>query len=453
MDAAARVLRFAARGEAGPEFHKVTLAASFAEGVGLSGRAWQTRDLVFVRILGELTDCVRAPVAQRIGVKSGVCFPLTEAGVVVATMDFFATESLTLSEQRLETLRVIGLLVSQALERVSDIERQTAATADLAAVNKVLRALASAVTEKEALGRALDTIPPRVRLGLRIVLVRGHRERALTFVQESGNAGEEFRKVTHSAKFPEGVGLAGRAWKTRDLVFVKDLAELTDCVRAPVAQRAGVKSGVCLPLIVHDVVVGTMDFFATEAIDLSTSRTDALRNTAFLVSQALQRVQESGRLKSAGADLVVSIEEVERNVIQATTVASEASTLAAEANSAVSRLAQSSTEVGDVVKVINSIASQTNLLALNATIEAARAGEAGKGFAVVASEVKDLATGTARATESVGKLINAIQNDAGSVVRSLAAIGEIVDRINETQTMISGVLTEQAAVTRDLVGS
>jgi hypothetical protein len=36
-------------------------------------------------------------------------------------------------------------------------------------------------------------------------------------------------------------------------------------------------------------------------------------------------------------------------------------------------------------------------------------------------------------------------------VQSLAAIGQIVDRINETHTMISGVLTEQAAVTRDIV--
>ena len=57
----------------------------------------------------------------------------------------------------------------------------------------------------------------------------------------------------------------------------------------------------------------------------------------------------------------------------------------------VSKLGDSSTEIGQVIKVITSIAQQTNLLALNATIEAARAGEAGKGFAVVANEVKELA--------------------------------------------------------------
>jgi hypothetical protein len=39
------------------------------------------------------------------------------------------------------------------------------------------------------------------------------------------------------------------------------------------------------------------------------------------------------------------------------------------------------------------------------------------------------------------------------VVAALAAIGQIIERINGSQTMISGVLTEQAAVTRDIVGA
>ncbi len=58
-------------------------------------------------------------------------------------------------------------------------------------------------------------------------------------------------------------------------------------------------------------------------------------------------------------------------------------------------------KIGEVVKLIHSIAAQTNLLALNASIEAARAGEHGRGFAVVASEVKQLAKQTAGATEDI----------------------------------------------------
>jgi methyl-accepting chemotaxis protein len=117
----------------------------------------------------------------------------------------------------------------------------------------------------------------------------------------------------------------------------------------------------------------------------------------------------------------------------------------------VAHLTGSSEEIGKVVKVITGIAEQTNLLALNATIEAPRAGEAGKGFAVVANEVKELAQETARATGEVSAQVDAIQADARAVVAALADIERIVGRINETQGVIGGVLTEQSAVTRDIL--
>lgn len=452
IDEAEGALRFVQEsGDAGEEFRRVTLAASFREGVGLSGRAWRARDLVFVADLGEVRDCVRAPVAQRVGVRSGICFPLLEAGEVTGTMDFFATETLELSPQRMDTLRSIGVLVSQALERLAVAERQDQAAQDMAAVNRVLREVSTAVTQEDALGRALETI--RTGFGWaygsfwRVDDTLG----ALRFAQESGDAGQEFRQVTLAATFREGVGLSGRAWRARDLVFVSDLAEVTDCVRAPAAQRAGVKSGVCLPVLVGGVVVGTMDFFATTTLTLSAGREDALRNTAFLLGQALERFAATQRLETAGRELVTSIEEVERNVLSATTVASDGHRLTEEANRVVASLGESSAEIGKVVKVINGIAAQTNLLALNATIEAARAGEAGRGFAVVANEVKELANETATATTEVDAKIKAIQSQVDLVTTALAEIGTAVERINETQSIIGGVLTEQAAVTKAIL--
>jgi methyl-accepting chemotaxis protein len=104
-----------------------------------------------------------------------------------------------------------------------------------------------------------------------------------------------------------------------------------------------------------------------------------------------------------------------------------------------------------VVKVIRGIADQTNLLALNATIEAAHAGEAGRGFAVVANEVKELAAETARATTDVDAKVTAIQEQVERVVTALGAISTVVESINETQSVISGVLTEQTAVTKAIL--
>ena len=254
-------------GDAGEEFRQVTLAASFKKGVGLAGRAWQAEDLVFVADLGQLRDCVRAPAAQRVGVRSGICFPLLENGVVTGTMDFFATETLAPSTERLDTLRAIGKLVSQAIERVLAAEQQAEAARDLAAVNRVLRDIATATSRESAMTTALGTIREGFGWAYGSYWEVSDEDQALHFVTESGSAGQEFREVTLAASFKEGVGLSGRAWRTRDLVFVQDLAEVTDCVRAPAAQRAGVKSGVCLPIIVGGRVVGTMDFFATTTLD------------------------------------------------------------------------------------------------------------------------------------------------------------------------------------------
>jgi methyl-accepting chemotaxis protein len=314
--------------------------------------------------------------------------------------------------------------------------------------------VSAATSARDAASKALDTIRREFGWAYGSYWQIEPQDNALHFVVESGTAGAEFRQVTERASFVEGVGLAGRAWRKRDMLFVADLGEMTDCVRAPAAQRAGVKSGVALPLLVRGAVVGTMDFFSAEVLEeLSDTRAGALRNAVYLVAEAMQRIEEANRISAAGAELVTSIEEAERNVVQATSVAVQAQSMTADANASVRRLEQSSAEIGNVVKVITSIAEQTNLLALNATIEAARAGELGKGFAVVAGEVKELAQSTARATEDVGNLVTAIQTDAGTVAEALAGIAQIVDRINETQTMISGVLTEQAAVTRDIVGT
>jgi methyl-accepting chemotaxis protein len=109
--------------------------------------------------------------------------------------------------------------------------------------------------------------------------------------------------------------------------------------------------------------------------------------------------------------------------------------------------------IGDVMRLIQEIASQTNLLALNATIEAARAGEAGKGFAVVASEVKSLANQTAKATEEIQAKVSEIQGSSGLAVQAIQGIGSTVVRINQIATTVAAAVEEQGAATREIAGN
>ena len=191
-----------------------------------------------------------------------------------------------------------------------------------------------------------------------------------------------------------------------------------------------------------------MDFLVTSTLTLSAGREEALRNTAFLLGQALERAESAHRLEVAGRELAASVSNVEDRVQAATAVAAEGQRATEEANAVVADLGESSAEIGKVVKVIRGIAAQTNLLALNATIEAGRAGAAGRGFAVVANEVKDLATETARATTEVDVKVTAIQETVATVVSSLQDIGVHID---QTQDMISGVLTEHADLSRRIL--
>lgn len=155
-------------------------------------------------------------------------------------------------------------------------------------------------------------------------------------------------------------------------------------------------------------------------------------------------------VSTASAELTSSVTEVARSTHEAAAVADEAVSTAEHTSEVMRRLGESSAEIGNVVKLITSIAAQTNLLALNATIEAARAGEAGRGFAVVAGEVKELAQETSRATDDISERIQAIQNDTQGAVEAIGRIREVIERIAGYQTTIAGAVEEQSSTAAEM---
>ena len=169
------------------------------------------------------------------------------------------------------------------------------------------------------------------------------------------------------------------------------------------------------------------------------------------VSIAAEQITKNVQKVSGSTDeMSASIKEISKNAHDAAKVTSAAVKVAQETNRTILRLGESSAEIGKVVKVITSIAEQTNLLALNATIEAARAGEAGKGFAVVANEVKELAKETAKATEDIGKKIDAIQGDTSAAVKAIEEVGRIIAQVNDIATIIAAAVEEQTSTTNEI---
>ncbi|MBF0129874.1 MAG: MCP four helix bundle domain-containing protein [Alphaproteobacteria bacterium] len=184
------------------------------------------------------------------------------------------------------------------------------------------------------------------------------------------------------------------------------------------------------------------------AISEQTSR--QATSVAASAEQASANVQT---VSAAAEELTSSIAEIGRQVSQAATVSREAMTQARHTDGTVQGLAVAADRIGEVVKLINDIASQTNLLALNATIEAARAGEAGKGFAVVASEVKNLANQTGKATEEISGQIGAVQSATQNAVDAIQSISKTIGQINEIASAIAAAVEEQDAATKEIASN
>jgi len=146
---------------------------------------------------------------------------------------------------------------------------------------------------------------------------------------------------------------------------------------------------------------------------------------------------------AASEELSASIGEIARQVTHSAEISRSAVETAEATDKTVQGLTSAADKIGEVVNLINDIASQTNLLALNATIEAARAGEAGKGFAVVASEVKNLANQTAKATEEISQQIAEMQAVTGETAAAIRAIRQTIGEINTAADTIATAVDQQ----------
>jgi methyl-accepting chemotaxis protein len=570
VDRADKALKFVQEsGSVNDEFRQITRSARFREGEGLNGRAWHQRELVFTKDIGEMKDCCRAPIAQRAGVKSGISFPIVVGGEVRGTMDFFALETLAPSEQRLETLRSVGRLVSETIDRLGKLTEMSRITsmmdntpvavmfadrdfmiryvnpatmkslkpiehllpikveqivgssidifhkkpehqrkmlsdpknlpwsgniqlgpetlnlnanaildsngnymgpmvtwsviteklkqdeqiketariaaetaADAKAVSQVLESVSAAKTQQDAISAALDAVKSAFGWAYGSYWCYDAKENALKFQQESGSVNAEFRRATMEARFREGEGLSGRAWKNRDLFFTKDIGDMKDCCRAPIAQKAGVKSGVCFPVIVGGKVRGTMDFFALETLNPTPDRLEALRNVGRLVSSGVERIENSERELAAAEELRQKVDQI-LSVVNAAATGDLTKEVTVSGSDAVGRmgeglkkffgdLRESVTSIGQNATALSSSSEELTAVSHQMTANAEETSAQANVVSTASTEVSKNVQTVAAAAEEMTASIREIANNASEAAKVAQQAVKVAEQTNVT---------------------
>lgn len=242
----------------------------------------------------------------------------------------------------------------------------------------------------------------------------------------------------------ESMGLDVNAVQTTSTTDTTEhLAELKEMIATLLAQAQAIAAYQVRNPLLDKVVPG----------ELGGAFGAMIQNIRNFVDLTLENANALNLVAASSEQMSASIREIASNSSQAATIATSAVHASEEASTTISRLGESSTQIGDVLKVIRSIAEQTNLLALNATIEAARAGDAGRGFAVVANEVKELAKETAAATGKIKARVDAIQADVSQAVDAVGKIATTIHRINDFSRTIAAAVEEQTITTNEIASS
>ncbi len=188
------------------------------------------------------------------------------------------------------------------------------------------------------------------------------------------------------------------------------------------------------------IVLHTSARLRTNSLEIAGATDDLAKRTEMQAASLEQTASAFDEITATVKNSAERAREASSVMEAAKDGAAKSALVVRDAVAAMERIADSSSQISQIITVIDQIAFQTNLLALNAGVEAARAGDAGKGFAVVAQEVRELAGRSAKAAHEITALIEASTQEVAGGVKLVNETGSALNGIEQHVLRVTGLI-------------
>ncbi|MHB8130271.1 MAG: methyl-accepting chemotaxis protein [Mobilitalea sp.] len=223
-------------------------------------------------------------------------------------------------------------------------------------------------------------------------------------------------------KQKDEIGTLSRAFQTLTTNLREIIKEITDSANRVSDTAQNLTASSQQSAFVSEEISRTVEDIARGASEQASNTESGLSHVTLLGNKIEINHQHMVNLNSTTGQVTNLVRDGLKDIERLTLLTNENDLATKNTFDLMSKMKNSSGQIGDASKIISDMAKQTNLLALNASIEAARAGEAGRGFAVVAEEIQNMADQSAKSTRYIDAIVTELQKNIAQAVDSMNQI-------------------------------
>lgn len=280
-------------------FVSESLTLRIAPRMGLAGRAWASGRPVWIADIRQVPDL--PPPAVKVGLRSGMAFPIAIQGEIKGVMVFWSFDQREESRAMLDMFHAISNQIGQYMAR----QMQSEKVLRLSRVHAVMSGINAAIVKTRGRQQLFDEICRIAvedgKFGIAWIGEFDAAKQDITPVAWAGyDAGTLVALNNSTARddLPGGQTLVGRAVRSGQPVFANNLMSETSIggKRRLEALRQGYHSLCVVPLLLNNSVIGTMSLFVKEVGFFNPDEISLLAELSGNISFALEHLEHKAEL-------------------------------------------------------------------------------------------------------------------------------------------------------------